>query len=545
MKKLTLYIASLGILMSSCDLKKTPYDSLTKEEINKIEGGIETLNLGNYHNLKSWVENWHRLTEYPGDNVSLSGTTTDNFFYSYNYQRLVNNSRANSLWSLSYKIIVGTNIILEQINAGESDKNDQIIAENLYIRSLMYFYLTNLFGKPYNQGTENLAVPIKLSSNVNENNPRNTVGEVYAQMEKDLLEAESLFKENKGNIYATKESTQALLARLYLYKEDQAKALEYANKVINSGKYSLLSTAEYKDFAVKAPENNPEAIFAIKFVKDVDYKDNGWYTIGSMYANIQGSGWGEMYASRSYLEAVRKYPEDVRYSLIEPVVLDNKVWKAYYVNDALKYENVTVTKNGDDYTYVDTDNSSKQLIKESNGAGAYQYYIQIAGKKRTVLIDHLLDARNGYLKYYILKCSGQEGQAHLWSPVISRLSEIYLIRAEAYAKLGQTQQAEDDVNMIRKRAGIPVAGLITIGNLGNRTALDAVLDERQLELAWEGHRKFDIFRNGRTLDRNYPGTHYVNANSFLSIEANSKLIIDLIPEQQIVLSNGVLVQNEL
>ncbi|MBP3942362.1 RagB/SusD family nutrient uptake outer membrane protein [Sphingobacteriaceae bacterium WQ 2009] len=545
MKKLAIYIASLAVLTTSCDLKKTPFDSLTKEEINNIEGGIETLNLGNYHNLKGWVENWHRLTEYPGDNVSLSGTTTDNFFYSYNYQRLVNNSRANSLWNLSYKIIVGTNIVLEQIKPGESDKTDQIYAENLYIRSLMYFYLTNIFGKPYNQGASNLAVPIKLTSDIKENNPRSTVGEVYAQIEKDLLQAEALFKEDKKSIFATREAAQALLARLYLYKEDNAKAVIYADKVEKSGKFSLLPTADYKDFAVKTPENNPETIFSIKFVKDVDYKDNGWYTIGSMYANVQGSGWGEMYASRSYLEAVRKYPQDVRYSLIKPVVLDSKVWKAYYVNDNLKYENVTVTKVGDDYEYVDTDKSTKKLEKVSNGAGAYQYYITTAGKKRTVLIDNLLDDRNGYLKYYILKCSGQEGQAHLWSPTISRLSEIYLIRAEANAKLGKTQAALEDVNIIRKRAGIPTAGLYTAANLGSKSALDVVLEERQLELAWEGHRKFDIFRNGRTLDRTYPGTHYVNANSFLKVEANSKIIIDLIPEQQILLSNGVLVQNEL
>ena len=91
--------------------------------------------------------------------------------------------------------------------------------------------------------------------------------------------------------------------------------------------------------------------------------------------------------------------------------------------------------------------------------------------------------RNGYLKYYILKCSGQEGQAHRWSPVISRLAEIYLIRAEAYAKSGQTAKALEDVNVLRERAGIPEAGLWNTGNLGSKTALDVVMDERKLELA--------------------------------------------------------------
>ena len=174
---------------------------------------------------------------------------------------------------------------------------------------------------------------------------------------------------------------------------------------------------------------------------------------------------------------------------------------------------------------------------------AFQYFIEIAGKKRTVLIDKKLEDRNGYLKYFILKCSGQEGQGHLWSPVISRLAEIYLIRAEANAKLGRIQSSLDDVNVIRKRAGIPTTGLWTTANLGEKSVLDVVLTERKLELAWEGHRKFDVFRNGYTLDRKYPGTHISNSNSFLTVDAKSNEVIDYIPEQQITLTNGVLKQN--
>jgi len=261
-----------------------------------------------------------------------------------------------------------------------------------------------------------------------------------------------------------------------------------------------------------------------------------------MYATINGAGWGEMYASRSYLEEVRKYPEDIRYSFVEPVVAKANELHAYYVDDNYKYNSVVVEKNGSDYTYTSSNNKIA-LIKESNGAGSFQYYIEIGNKKRTVLIDKKLEDRNGYLKYFILKCSGQEGQGHLWSPVISRLAELYLIRAEANAKLGRTQQALDDVNVIRKRAGIPTAGLWTTSNLGTKTALDIVLSERKLELAWEGHRKFDVFRNGFTLDRRYPGTHIANSNSFLTVEAKSNEVIDYIPEQQITLTHGILKQN--
>src|SRR5690606_22412715 len=95
----------------------------------------------------------------------------------------------------------------------------------------------------------------------------------------------------------------------------------------------------------------------------------------------------------------------------------------------------------------------------------------------------------------------------------------------------------------RRSSDLPDAGLWTTGDLGEKSALDVVLEERQLELAWEGHRKFDVFRNGKTLDRNYPGTHIANSNSFLTVDPNAKEVIEFIPEQQIVLSEGVLKQN--
>ncbi|MBX2953208.1 MAG: RagB/SusD family nutrient uptake outer membrane protein [Leadbetterella sp.] len=545
MKKKIIYTLICGVLATSCSLDKTPYTALTNESIKNTQGALEVLNLGNYHTLKSWVENWHRVTEYPGDNVALSGTTTDNLFYNYTYQRLVTNSRVNDYWSNSYKIIAGTNAILGQLKEGESTSSDQIIAENLYLRSLMYFYLVNVFGKPYNQNpAQNLAVPLQLSDDPFEVLPRNTVKEVYDQIEGDLLKAEKLFNQYKSSIYGSVYSAQALLARLYIYTGNNQKALEYANKVISSGKFSLLTAANYTQIATGVPENNPENIFAIRFVKDVDYASNGWYTIGSLYASISGSGWGEMYASRTYLEEVRKYPEDVRYKFIAPKILNNSTQlQAYYVTDDYKYASVPVQKEGDDYTYTES-GASKKLTRKSNGAGAWLYYITIGGKERSALVDYTLENRNGFLKYYITKCSGQEGQAHLWSPPISRLAELYLIRAEANAKLGNTAAALTDVNLIRTRAGIPAAGLWTADNLGTKTALDVVLAERKLELAWEGHRKFDVFRNGYTLDRKYPGTHLSVTTPFYTVEPSSKVIVEFIPEQQIVLSKKILTQNE-
>lgn len=541
MKKISLIILSV-LTISSCEMERLPFSAITSSSLETVEGSLQSVTIGNYARLKEWVQNWHRLTEYPGDNVALSGTTTDNLFYNYNYQRIVTNSRVNNFWELSYRSIVGTNYVIEKITEGQSPTNDQILAENLYLRGMLYFYLTNVFGRPYTQGADNLAVPLKLTSDINDNTARATVGQLYDQIIADLLKAESLFNTTKPNIFASKESAQALLARVYLFKGDNAKAIEYANKVIQSPRFSLIPGAEFSTFPTKSPETNREIIFSIKFVKDVD--NQGWSSIGSMYSNIQGVGWGEMYASRPYIEMVRKYPSDVRNSFIVPKVTNENVLWGLYVLDDNRYAFKVLTKSGDDYSYDDA-GTAKKLTKKAKNVGGYDYFLEEGGKTRTVMIDKQMEMRNGYPKYFILKCSQQEGQPQLWSPIISRLGEIYLLRAEAYAKTGQTQLALDDVNTIRTRAGIPEIGLYKLTNLEGKSILEVVLAEKQLELAWEGHRKFDLYRNGLTLDRRYPGTHLSGASPKFSIAPTSNDIVEFIPETQILISGGLLVQNPI
>ena len=544
MKKSIYLIASIALLgLSSCELDYQPYESLPEGEVNITPGAAESITAGTYSFLKSWSNNTHRLTEYPGDNVALSGTTTDHLINSYNYNRIITNYRANDFWVLSYRAIAGTNSVMARLKEGESKVNDQLIAENLYLRSMFYFYLVNLFGRPYNQSpTTNLGVPLKLKDDPNENLPRNTVKEVYDQIVKDLLKAETMFNnEDRKKIYASKEAAQALLARVYLYMGENVKAKEYADKIISSGKFTLLATDKYKSYGENTPETNSENIFSIKFVKDIDY--DPWNSVGGMYSVVGGFGYGEMYASRPYLELIRKYPTDIRNSFISPQ-FDPKSTDivAYYITDTYMTGNVVVKKSGDDYNYTEN-GVSKTLNKKSNGAGDFEYSINIEGKERKVLIDKKMSDRNGYLKYFVVKWTGQEGIAQLYSPIVSRLGEIYLIRAEANAKLGNTTAALDDVNVIRKRAGIPTVGLWTTANLGSLSVLDVVQQERQLELAWEGHRKFDVFRNGLTMDRRYPGFHLSGNTPITTIPANSPNIVEFVPQSQIILSKGVLVQN--
>ena len=551
MKKI-IYISLLAItaVFTSCELDRSPFTEISADDLFKDPGAAQSATLGNYLFLKGdkgydgWSDDLHRMSEYSGDNVMISGGTTDALFFFYNYQRTQNNSRNNRFWSNSFKAIVGTNRVIESLTEGSSAEADQVIGENYYIRALVFFQMGNVFGKPYNQGVSNLSIPLKLTSDITDLPDRNTVGEVYDQVIADLLKAEALMNENKSASFATKEAAQALLSRVYLYMEDNTKAIEYADKVINSGRYSLLPSSRFAVMNTLAPAENEEAIFSITLTKDIDIPGTeDWYTIGSFYATIDGVGWGEMYASQTYLELVNKNASDLRKSFIEPQYLldasGQKIPAAYWVDDTYTYQFRRTTNTGGVITLQD-DEITYPLLSETV-AGKTQHYFVAATGRQDVTFDFDMDKRNGYPKFFILKASQQENDLHLWSPTVSRLAEMYLNKAEALAKQGATQAALDEVNVLRTRATVPTYTTSTIPV--GKSILDVVLEERRLELAYEGHRKFDVYRNGKTMNRKYPGTHLNNSNPFYEIEANNNVIIEFIPEQQILIQ-PTLIQND-
>lgn len=79
--------------------------------------------------------------------------------------------------------------------------------------------------------------------------------------------------------------------------------------------------------------------------------------------------------------------------------------------------------------------------------------------------------------------------------VVFRLGEIYLIRAEALAKQGKvsgTGSAQEDINALRERANAPLIPAVSQSQM-----LQLIEEERRYELAFEGHRWFDLVRTGR------------------------------------------------
>lgn len=536
-------------LVASCNLDTAPTLQLDGE--NLTDGDVEALTLGTMAYLKEdngVMRASHYVGEFGGDNISLSGTTSDPLMNIYDYKRIKTSGRVGYLWDYGYKTIISVNGTLERIKEGESAEKDYLIGENLYIRAYNYFLLVNTFGQPYiNNPTQNLGVPVKLTTSMQDFPARHTVAEVYDQILVDLLKAAELTTipsgssiKAKDNAYVSLQVVHALLSRVYLYMENWEKAEEYASKVIDSGEYTLLTKNDYKDYAVPNPANNKETIFAIRINKD-DKKYAAGYMLGSMYMRYDNRGWGEMYPSSSYLELLDRFPTDLRHAYIDKQKSDEGGhWFIYPKENAASYTMVPVTKTGDNYTIIKTEGYSSADVKSEAFRGGSRYYVvTTAGDKIYGRVEEQCKLRNGFPMYYMKKLALQEGVADLYSPVVSRLGEMYLNRAEARFHRNNIDGAIEDINVIRRRAEIPAWTRSTTASDGEISIpadypiIDIILDERRLELAFEAHRRYDVYRNRRNLDRNYPGGHITSGGPRILIY-DSKEIVEYIPEREIL-----------
>lgn len=537
--KFLLATVCAGLTLASCDIERLPTSSMAAEDITSDpQAALDGLIGGAYAQLKTWSDPMHRLGEYAGDNMMIRKTSTDDFYSFISFSRTANNGRLQTFWDYGYKAVAQASNIMKMVEEGQSEEIDSKLGECYYIRGMMYFYLARAFGRPYYQApNKNLGVPVVNGTPEDMNNvqlpDRLTVADTYQQAIADLRKAESLINTDKGPIFASVGAAQAMLSRIYLYMSGTYSnpntqyadsAAYYATQVINSGKYELLSREDFMVYNTFTPENNPESIFCIKRVASEFSGYDHYYGVGGMYAVIGGMGWGEMFASEKYIQLLnetgrndwrpdRKKIVDARANFIEPEYVkdsDGNYTKVFrFINNLYNggthtgyyYQQFAMT--GDNTCTDGT--ATYTLTPDSNpDRAADEYYtIQYKGETYSGVIDYEISLNNGYPRFYIVKCSREGEDSHLHSPVISRLGEIYLNRAEAYAKLGKYGEALSDLNIIRERS-IPGAGYST---LDATTAPSLIDKERQLELAYQAERSYDVFRNGGTLTRHFPGAH--------------------------------------
>lgn len=144
------------------------------------------------------------------------------------------------------------------------------------------------------------------------------------------------------------------------------------------------------------------------------------------------------------------------------------------------------------------------------------------------------DYRRGFFRIEQLGQWVRTTKHKITSPYIHlRLAEVYLNKAEALFKIGSTAQALDALNVIHTRAGLPALSYSNSAQLQKD-----IIQERRLELCFEGHSGFDDYRNGLPMIR--PA---IDAGTAIEVLPTDKRVVLLIPRSEMD-ANPKMVQNE-
>ena len=246
-------LASIVVALGSCKksfLDLRPYTSVSSDVAITNESDMQAALNGAYGNMNS-ANLYGRSTPLFGDlvsdNVYISTINSNRYldFFQINYT--VTDLNGQGIWQSAYSTILRANNVINSSLQG-NETIDQFRGEALAIRGLMYFELVKFFGKPYTVDPNALGVPLILTYDPTLKPQRNTVQEVYTQIEKDLTDAANLMTQDKSSGFFTKWAARALLARMYQFKGEWDKALTTAEDVINNSGYSLLQLNDVLSF---------------------------------------------------------------------------------------------------------------------------------------------------------------------------------------------------------------------------------------------------------------------------------------------------------
>lgn len=262
MKKYIL-IPTLILILSSCEvLDVEPQSAIPASEAIKDKAGVERGILGAYNGLQSlsyYGRTYCIFSDLAADNlVHPPNATAVSYSEVDNNAILPENESVDGIWSSIYDAInVANNVIAKIPDIGDMsvEEKNRALGELYFLRALNHFNLMNYFG----------AIPVKTSPTIGVNGinvAREDIGSVYNQIITDLQFASQYLPVSSSiKIRASKQTANALLARVFLYKKDFANAIVYASEVINSGNYSLLGN--YAD--VFLDEETAESIFEVDF----------------------------------------------------------------------------------------------------------------------------------------------------------------------------------------------------------------------------------------------------------------------------------------
>lgn len=308
MKKII--VLSLALLIfTSCEsefLNTTPQSTINNEQLAASAEANEAIINGIYSALRSYglsianhEDYGHKSILAATDLMSNDMLMTKSSWYSnfYNYQgRQQTNIRSRLAWSTYYPQIKTTNVVLAGISEGITDEKLKAIrGQALALRGYFYFMLARMYGPSYIANENKLCVPL-YTEVFFEGKPRSTVSQIYAVIEKDLIESITLLDGNKrkNNNAIDQSVAQGFLADVYLEMGKYSEAALLAN--VARQKYALLTENEWmqgfydvnnKDTMWGASITSAQSSFVANFFSHFDNTNESGYAGGlGIYKNI-------------------------------------------------------------------------------------------------------------------------------------------------------------------------------------------------------------------------------------------------------------------
>lgn len=343
--------------------------------------------------------------------------------------------------------LIAASQFIEIDGTSEQAQFNNILGQAYALRAFSHFQLLSYFTTDYTDDSVLGVIKLDFVPTIDQQLLRNTNGEIYDLIEEDLNKANSLLTVEANPIFVSKDFVKALKTRIAAYRGDYSTAATLAQELLM--KYPLANRSDYTDMFLD--QNDGEVIFKFKRVLNGPYDGagntgsalaGGWAGANFAFVNATVGGGAYFEFGRSLFNLFS--PDDVRYSVsVAPtsVVDPNYETSTDYLND-----------------------------------------------------DKLI----------IQKYPGSDGQFLKNDLKVFRSSEMLLILAESYANSMNLNGASNSVaSAIKQLRDARFGATQPLPNYSSaQEAWEAILNERRVEFAFEGHRWKDIKRLGSKANQN-------------------------------------------
>lgn len=472
----------LASLLVSCSdfLDKEPYEDPSAEVLSDKESAIALIN-GAYqplqrpklYNMRIWT-----LDIIAGNSEVGAGGGTDGIetVDIANFVTTTDNAAALDIWRGPNPGILYCNTVLESVPSMDIDQalKNRCIGEAKFLRAHYYFILVQLFGN----------VPLTTTTPKPGDNLKPTrtdkmtiYNEVIIPDLKEAIELLPPREEYSGSDIgrASKGAAAGMLAKVYLTLGMYDESLKMCNMVESLG-YTL--NPDYSDcFGGEAKnKNTSESLFEVQYyglTKADFWSDENQANWLSTYMGPRNSGWvGGAYGwNQPTQEFVNQYE-----------------------NGDLRKDKTILYEGGPSF-----DSKTYKSNMSNTGYNVRKFLVPLS-----ISADYNTNSA---------------------SIIVLRYADVLLMKAEALNELGQTSDAEEPLYQVRKRAGL--TNRDDVEGLTQDQMREKIRQERRIELAFEGHRWFDMIRwdNGQyALDF---------LHSIGKINASQKHLLFPIPQKEI------------